>query len=92
MKKKTISKKESIKIRGKNHKVDKSVSDTLQALADALHSHEVALLTWLHKSYKQRKTKDKDHFEDTLRDYIMNIPEAENILKRMKEFDEKSKK
>jgi hypothetical protein len=91
-KRKTASKKESIKIHGKDYKVDKVISNTIESLAEALHSHEVALLTWVHKSYKKRKTKAKDGFEKALCDYVMRIPEAENILKRMKEHDERSKK
>ena len=48
-------KKEKIKIQGKNYKVEKPVSETLKALADALHSHEVALMTWVHKDYIGKK-------------------------------------
>lgn len=92
MKNKTIKKKETIKIGGKDHKVDKAVSDTIMALADALHSHEVALLTWVHKAYNKRKTKDKTEFENTLYEYCTKIPESENILKRMKEIDEETTK
>jgi len=92
MKRKTAKKKESIKIHGKDYKVDKIIANTINSLADALHSHEVALLTWVHKSYQKRKTISKDGFEKALHDYVMRIPEAENILKRMKEMDKKSKK
>ena len=91
-KRKTVSKKESIKLHGKNYKVDQIVSNTIKSLADALHSHEIALLTWVHKSYKKRKTKDKVGFENALHEYVIRIPEAEKILKRMKEHDEESKK
>ena len=87
-----VKKKEKIKIQGKNYKVDTPVSNTLKALADALHSHEIALLTWEHKSYKKRKTKDKIGFEEALHEYVLRIPEAEKILKRMQEHDEESKK
>jgi len=91
-KRKTAAKKESIKILGKNYKVDQVVSNTIKSLADALHSHEIALLTWVHKSYKKRKTKDKDGFEKALHEYVLRIPEADKILKRMQEHDDESKK
>ena len=82
-------KKEKISIMGKQYKVDKSISDTLKALSEALHAHEVALLTWLHKEYTGEKLKKEDleAFRSSLREYCMQIPEAENILKRMKEID-----
>ena len=86
---KTKPKKEKINIMGKEYKVDKSISDTLKALSEALHAHEVALLTWLHKEY-EGETLEKDElkaFRQSLREYCMQIPEAENILKRMKEID-----
>tara|TARA_R100000458_G_C8136666_1_gene149492 strand:- start:160 stop:480 length:321 start_codon:yes stop_codon:yes gene_type:complete len=84
-------KKQKVKIQGKNYKVDIPVSDTLKALADALHSHEVALMTWVHKDYigKGLKSKDKKEFRDSLNQYCMNIPEAKNILKRMADIDKK---
>ena len=91
-KRKTAVKKESIKLLGKNYKVDQVVSNTIKSLADALHSHEIALLTWVHKSYKKRKTKDKVGFENALHEYVIRIPEAEKILKRMHEHDKESKK
>ena len=86
---KTKPKKEKINIMGKEYKVDKSISDTLKALSEALHAHEVALLTWLHKEY-EGETLEKDElegFRQSLKEYCMQIPEAENILKRMKEID-----
>ena len=46
----------------------------------------------MHKSYKKRKTKGKDGFEEALHEYVLRIPEAEKILKRMEEHDEESKK
>tara|TARA_R110000824_G_scaffold14378_15_gene61266 strand:+ start:1623 stop:1904 length:282 start_codon:yes stop_codon:yes gene_type:complete len=91
-KRKTAKKKENIKILGKDYKVEKTISNTIKSLADALHSHEIALLTWEHKSYKKRKTKDKIGFEEALHEYVLRIPEAEKILKRMQEHDEESKK
>ena len=58
-KRKTAKKKETIKILGKDYKVEETIANTIKSLADALHSHEVALLTWVHKAYKKRKTKEK---------------------------------
>ncbi len=81
-----------IKIHGKKYKVDKVISNTIESLAEALHSHEIALLTWAHKCYMKRKTKTKDGFEKALHAYVMKVPEAENILKRMEEYDRESKK
>ena len=92
MKRKTAKKKETIKILGKDYKVEETIANTIKSLADALHSHEVALLTWVHKSYKKRKTKLKTEFEEALHGYTLRIPEAEKILKRMKEHDKESKK
>tara|TARA_R100000458_G_scaffold19814_1_gene17524 strand:+ start:1425 stop:1748 length:324 start_codon:yes stop_codon:yes gene_type:complete len=87
-------KKEKIKIQGKNYKVEKPVSQTLKALADALHSHEVALMTWVHKDYigKGLKAKDKKEFRESLNNYCMQIPQAENILKRMSDIDKQMDK
>ena len=89
MKAKAKPKKQKINIMGKQYKVDKPISDTLQALSEALHAHEVALLTWLHKEYTGEKLKkdELESFRSSLREYCMQIPEAENILKRMKELD-----
>jgi len=86
---KTKPKKEKINIMGKKYKVDKPISDTLKAISEALHAHEVALLTWLHKEYEGEKLKkdELESFRSSLREYCMQIPEAENILKRMKEID-----
>mgnify|MGYP003140853241 CR=1 FL=1 len=87
---KTKKKKEKIKIMGNSYKVEKPISDTLKAMSDALRSHEVALLTWLHKDYDGSAKFEKDEingFRDSLKDYCMQIPEAENILKRMEELD-----
>jgi hypothetical protein len=64
--------KEKINIMGEKYKVEKPVSDTLKALSEALHAHEVALLTWVHKDYNGSDTPS----------------EAANILVRMKELDE----
>ena len=92
MKRRTAKKKETIKILGKDYKVDETIANTIKSLADALHSHEVAILTWVHKSYKKRKTKEKTQFEEALNAYVLRIPEAEKILKNMKEHDEGLKK
>ena len=84
------TKKEKIKIMGKQYKVEKPISETMKAMSDALRSHEVALLTWVHKDYTGNKRftkKDVNGFRDSLNDYCLQIPEAENILKRMEELD-----
>jgi len=84
------SKKEKIKIMGKQYKVEKPISDTMKAMSEALRSHEVALLTWVHKDYvgnKRFTQEDVNGFRDSLNEYCMQIPEAENILKRMEELD-----
>ncbi len=83
-------KKEKVKIMGKSYKVDIPISDTLKAMSEALRSHEVALLTWVHKDYEANEKFEKkeiDAFRDSLRDYCSQIPESENILKRMQELD-----
>jgi len=81
------TKKIEINIMGSKYKVDEDVNKTLQALSEALHSHEVALLTWAHKDYNGAETNDLDGFRNALNEYCLNIPEAENILKRMVELD-----
>jgi len=90
---KTKQKKEKINIMGNKYKVEKPISDTLKAMSEALRSHEVALLTWLHKDYTGDDKFEKDEikgFRDSLKDYCMQIPEAENILKRMEELDDQA--
>ena len=93
-KRKTAKKKEEINIMGKKYKVDLAISDTLKQIAEALHAHEVALLTLVHKEYEAEKlsTKDLESFRKSFREYCMQIPGSENILKRMKELDEQMKK
>ena len=84
----TKSKKQKISIMGVKYKVEKPISDTLKSMSDALHAHEVALLTWVHKDYSGKETqKNINGFRDSLNDYCLNIPESENILKRMSEID-----
>ena len=58
--------KEKIKIGDKKFKVEQEVSNTLKSLAQAVHSHEVALMTWVHKDYNgsKRMTKDKKDFSE----------------------------
>ena len=92
---KNKSKKEKVKIMGKSYKVDLPISETLKAMSEALRSHEVALLTWVHKDYEANEKFDKEEingFRDSLRDYCSQIPESENILKRMSEIDEQLEK
>ena len=81
--------KEKINIMGNKYKVEKPISDTLKALSDALHAHEVALLTWVHKIYNAKNTKAQNkQFSDSFYEYCMRIPEAQNIIKRMTELDQ----
>ena len=88
-----IKRKEKINIAGQKYKVEEPVAATLKALSDALHAHEVALLTWAHKMYRcDLKISDKNQFQDSFYDYCIRIPESENILKKMKELDEKYEK
>ena len=87
---KNKSKKEKIKIMGKNYKVEAPISETMKAMSDALRSHEVALLTWVHKDYDNNGKFDKEDvegFRKSLHEYCLQIPEAKNILKRMEELD-----
>ena len=85
----TKSKKQKISIMGVKYKVETPISDTLKSMSEALHAHEVALLTWVHKDYSGKETqKNINGFRDSLNEYCLNIPEAENILKRMSELDE----
>ena len=48
---KTKPKKEKINIMGTKYKVEEPIAKTMKALSDALHAHEVALLTWAHKTF-----------------------------------------
>ena len=77
---------------GNKFKVDEEVNKTLQALSEAIHSHEVALLTWAHKDYNGAETNDLKGFRNALNEYCLNIPESKNILKRMVELDEQANK
>ena len=84
------TKKEKIKIMGKQYKVEKPISETMKAMSEALRSHEVALLTWVHKDFTSKgkfENEDVEEFRKSLHEYCLQIPEAENILKRMKELD-----
>ena len=88
MTQKSKSKKQKISIMGVKYKVEKPISDTSKAMSDALHAHEVALLTWVHKDYSGNELKENiKEFRNSLNEYCLNIPEAENILKRMSELD-----
>lgn len=84
----TKSKKIKINIMGKQYKVEKAINDTMKTMAEALHAHEVALLTWVHKDYQGKlPVGEKELFRKSLLDYCMQIPEAQNILVRMTELD-----
>tara|TARA_R110002012_G_scaffold125995_2_gene277668 strand:+ start:625 stop:981 length:357 start_codon:yes stop_codon:yes gene_type:complete len=88
-KRKTGKTKEEVNIMGKKYKVDKNVASTLKQIAEALHAHEVALLTWVHKEFGEPKLNKEEliGFRNSLKEYSMQIPESENILKRMQEID-----
>ena len=47
--------KKKINIDGKDVKIDVDVYKVMQNLSEALKSHEVALLTWVHKIYNTKK-------------------------------------
>jgi len=84
------SKKEKVKIMGKQYKVESPISETLKSMSEALRSHEVALLSWIHKDYRGNENFSKEDigtFRKSLYEYSLQIPEAENILKRMEELD-----
>ena len=89
-KRKTGKAKEEVNIMGKKYKVQKDVADTLKQIAEALHAHEVALLTWVHKEFGEVKLSKEElkEFRNSLKQYSMQIPESKNILKRMKEIDD----
>jgi len=85
-----VKKKEKINIMGTKYKVEEPVAKTIKALSDALHAHEVALLTWAHKTFHcNLKKDDKKIFNKSFYEYCMRIPESKNILERMKELDQK---
>ena len=89
------NKKEKIKIMGVQYKVEKPISETMKAMSDALRSHEVALLTWVHKDYDNNgkfDDQDVEEFRKSLNEYCLQIPEASNILKRMDELDKQVEK
>ena len=84
----TKSKKIKINIMGKQYKIEKPIKDTLESMSKAIHSHEVALLTWVHKDYQGKiSVAEKEIFRKSLLDYCLQIPLAENILVRMTELD-----
>ena len=89
---KSKAKKEKIKILGKSYKVDTPVKETLINLADAIRSHELALMTWMHKDFiaKGMKKKEKNMFRESLSKYCLSIPDAEKILERMEILDKEA--
>jgi len=82
--------KKKVTIDGKEQKVDLNVYKVMQNLTDALRSHEVALLTWVHKLYNTKKRHNED--EKGLYKYCMTIPGASDILTRMTLIDEENEK
>tara|TARA_R100000654_G_scaffold49004_1_gene75168 strand:- start:909 stop:1262 length:354 start_codon:yes stop_codon:yes gene_type:complete len=91
----TKTKKEKVNIAGKPYKLDKPVADTLKNMSEAIRSHEVALLTWVHKDYNASGKFEEDEvksFRKSLYQYSLQIPEANNILLKMSELDDKTEK
>ena len=83
--------KKKVKIMGKSYKVEEPVSETLKAMSEALRSHEVALLTWVHKDYNAYDKFEEEEvkgFRKSLYEYCLQIPESASILKRMSELDD----
>ena len=74
----TTKTKKKVNIDGKQQKVDHNVYLVLQNLTEALKQHEIALMTWVHKVYNEKKKH-------------MQIPDAAGILTRMKAIDEEVK-
>ena len=82
--------KKKINIDGKQQKVDYNVYLVLQILTEALKQHEIALLTWVHKIYNEKKRHNTE--EKILYTYCMSMPDATAILTRMKRIDEENSK
>ena len=76
----------SINIDGKNVKVSNKVYGVIQNLTEALKQHEVALLTWVHKVFNNKREHTED--EIIIQQYCMQIPDAPGILSRMRQIDE----
>lgn len=81
--------KKEINIDGKQQEVDTNVYAVLQNLTEALKQHEIALMTWVHRVYNNKKRHNED--EKLLHEYCMNIPDAAGIITRMKAIDEEIK-
>lgn len=91
MKRKTPKKKSNLKkiqVDGQSHNVPEIVANALDIMSNALRSHEVALLTWVHKVYRRRKYTKKTKIEKQLYDYCLHIPDSEKIIERMTKLDE----
>tara|TARA_Y100000361_G_C10977378_1_gene247200 strand:+ start:242 stop:565 length:324 start_codon:yes stop_codon:yes gene_type:complete len=86
----TTKTKNEVTIDGKKQMVDDKVYAVMQNLSEALRSHEVALLTWVHKIYSAKKRHNED--EKGLYKYCMTIPGASDILNRMTLIDEENEK
>ena len=81
--------KKEINIDGKQQEVDMNVYAVLQNLTEALKQHEIALMTWVHRVYNNKKRHNED--EKLLHEYCMSIPDAAGIITRMKAIDEEIK-
>tara|TARA_R110002073_G_scaffold136100_2_gene284524 strand:+ start:82 stop:417 length:336 start_codon:yes stop_codon:yes gene_type:complete len=83
------TKKIEINIGGESYKVDEGVNETLAIMSNALHSHEIALLTWAYKDYAGNEP-DLDAFRKSLNEYCLSIPNSEEIMKRMEDLDKQA--
>jgi len=83
------TKKIEINIGGKSYKVDEGVNETLAVMSNALHSHEIALLTWAYKDYAGNEP-DLDAFRKSLNEYCLSIPNSKEIMKRMEDLDKQA--
>lgn len=86
---KAKTKKIEINIGGESYKVDEGVNETLAIMSNALHSHEIALLTWAYKDYAGNEP-DLDAFRKSLNEYCLTIPNSEEIMKRMEDLDKQA--
>jgi hypothetical protein len=86
---KAKTKKIEINIGGESYKVDEGVNETLAIMSNALHSHEIALLTWAYKDYAGNEP-DLDAFRKSLNEYCLSIPNSKEIMKRMEDLDKQT--
>ena len=61
----------------------------IKNLQEQIRNHDIALLTWVHKIYNNKKKHNDD--EKILHNYCMQIPNSEGILNKMKELKDEAK-